>query len=115
MLDTKYLGAIMKTFKNTKFENIIVVGRGRVALGIYEIVKNDFENAILYSGKEGDDHFNSLKNCFIISANNLYVFKPLCVENNTIIKNDKFTLVFIFPINFSTSIKSFSYMWLCTL
>lgn len=85
MLDTKYLGAIMKTFKNTKFENIIVVGRGRVALRIYEIVKNDFENAILYSGKEGDDHFNSLKNCFIISANNLYVFKPLCVENNTII------------------------------
>ena len=37
MLDTKYLGAIMKTFKNTKFENIIVVGRDAKE-GIVEVI-----------------------------------------------------------------------------
>ncbi|MCR8690361.1 MULTISPECIES: formyltransferase family protein [Campylobacter] len=32
-----------------------------------------------------DSYFNSLKNKFIISANNFYIFKSKCIENNIII------------------------------
>ena len=56
-----------------------------MANAVFEIVKAHKKDALLYNGKEGDEFFNSLKNTLIISANNMYVFKKPCVENNFII------------------------------
>lgn len=81
-----------------KFENIIVVGMGRVAnecckiaAGFFDFAairvgfKNEVGLDILLAKDERDAYFNSLKNSLIISANNFYIFKQECIKNNLII------------------------------
>lgn len=64
---------------------MIVVGTGRVANTIYNIVKKKFSDTVLLKGNEGDAYFNTIKDAFIVSANNMYLFKKPCIENNFII------------------------------
>lgn len=75
-----------------KFQKLILIGKGSVARNCFELAKEclkpSFAELLNYedfSKRELDDKFNSLKNAFIISANNFYLFKAPCVENNTII------------------------------
>lgn len=72
-----------------KYENIFIIGEGKVAKECQKIAELFFNQEVrLVIFKETsflDSFFNSLKKSLIISANNFYIFKPLCVENNTII------------------------------
>lgn len=70
------------------FESIIVIGQGKVAKECARIARDKFDNVKLLDINEIsnlDEYFNSLKDHLIISANNTYIFKPRCVENNAII------------------------------
>ncbi|WP_086241694.1 hypothetical protein [Campylobacter devanensis] len=69
-------------------ESIIVIGQGKVAKECARIARDKFDNVKLLDINEIsnlDEYFNSLKGHLIISANNTYIFKPRCVENNAII------------------------------
>ncbi|TWO23178.1 formyl transferase [Campylobacter hyointestinalis] len=71
-----------------RFKNVFVVGKGRVALECAKIARTKFKNVELLNLdniQDKDMFFNKLKNAFIISANNFYIFKKVCVENNYII------------------------------
>ncbi|QCD44604.1 formyltransferase family protein [Campylobacter mucosalis] len=71
-----------------KFSDAYVVGDGRVALQCEQILNDHFDNVKLIKVDElnnKDDFFNAIKGALIISANNLYIFKPPCVKNNFII------------------------------
>lgn len=75
-----------------KFEHIIVVGFSRVATNCVQILKNHFNQEILfYEFKIGDDKsivdnfLNNIKNSFIVSANNFYIFKESQIASNIII------------------------------
>ena len=71
------------------FENIFIIGEGRVAKACCKIAKEFFNQEVQRvenkDFKELDIFFASLKNSLIISANNFYIFKKPCVTNNTII------------------------------
>ncbi|WP_221254542.1 formyltransferase family protein [Campylobacter sp. 19-13652] len=80
------------------FSDIIVVGFSRVANECAKIASEFFaKSALRVSFKEElgaslvlkkderDSYFNSLRNALIISANNFYIFKPECIQNNLII------------------------------
>lgn len=71
-----------------EFKSIIVIGQGKVAKECAKIAGDKFGNTQLLEVSHIanlDEYFNALQNHLIISANNTYIFKPKCVENNTII------------------------------
>lgn len=72
-----------------EYENIFIIGDGKVAKECQKIAQNFFQQEVKFIENKTknylDNFFNSLKYSLIISANNFYIFKPLCVENNTII------------------------------
>lgn len=79
-----------------EFNKIILIGNGRVAKECLKIASNFFMRKIIWVGNDKgcdidinniqkDNFFNSLKDCFIISANNFYIFKEPCIVNNLII------------------------------
>lgn len=70
-----------------KFENIYIIGTGKVVKECQKIASVFFkQEAIFVKNIENlDDFCKNLKNCLIISANNSYIFKKECVQNNTII------------------------------
>lgn len=75
------------------FEKLIVIGRGNVARECLKISEKFFQvkgELLFLFGKRTeqnnlDQFFEKCKNCLIISANNFYIFKEICVKNNTII------------------------------
>ncbi len=70
-----------------KFKNIYVIGTGKVAQKCQKIACNFFKQEVIFLKKleNLDIFFNNLKDCLIISANNSYIFKKQCVQNNIII------------------------------
>lgn len=68
-----------------KYKKILVVGSGRVAKSVFDIVKSKTSDAVWYNGKCEDAYFNTLKNTFIINANSIYIYKKECIKNNFII------------------------------
>lgn len=70
-----------------KFKDIYIIGTGKVAKKCQKIASDFFkQEAIFVKNIENlDDFFKNLKNCLIISANNFYIFKKECIQNNTII------------------------------
>lgn len=86
-----------------KYENIFIIGEGKVAKECQKIAGLFFNQEVkLVIFKETsflDSFFNSLKKSLIISANNFYIFKPLCVENNTIINYHNSLLPFYRGVN----------------
>lgn len=71
------------------FEKIYIIGEGRVAKICAKIAENFFKKEVVKieneSAKNLDEFFSKIKNSFIISANNFYIFKENCVKNNKII------------------------------
>lgn len=68
------------------FEKIYLLGEGRVARQCFKIARDFFNQEVLFvDDKKLDNFFKNIKNSLIISANNFYIFKKECVENNTII------------------------------
>lgn len=70
-----------------KFKNIYIIGTGKVAQKCQKIASDFFnqETFFLNTLENLDIFFNNLKDCLIISANNFYIFKKQCIQNNTII------------------------------
>ncbi|HEB9285740.1 TPA: formyl transferase [Campylobacter coli] len=70
-----------------KFKNIYIVGTGKVAQKCQKIASDFFnqETFFLNTLENLDIFFNNLKDCLIISANNFYIFKKQCIQNNIII------------------------------
>lgn len=70
-----------------KFENIYIIGTGKVVKECQKIASDFFKQEVNFvkNIENLDNFFKNLKNCFIISANNSYIFKKECVQNNTII------------------------------
>lgn len=70
-----------------KFENIYIIGTGKVAQKCQKIACNFFKQEVIFLKKleNLDLFFNNLKDCLIISANNFYIFKKQCIQNNIII------------------------------
>ena len=71
-----------------KYSNIYIIGTGKVAKACETIARDFFNQEVIFLknwDKNLDEFCNKLKNCLIISANNSYIFKKECVENNTII------------------------------
>ncbi|MBT0858576.1 formyl transferase [Campylobacter coli] len=70
-----------------KFKNIYIVGTGKVAQKCQKIANDFFNQEIFFFNtlENLDAFFNNLKDCLIISANNFYIFKRQCIQNNTII------------------------------
>ncbi|EAJ6684817.1 formyl transferase, partial [Campylobacter coli] len=70
-----------------KFENIYIIGTGKVAQKCQKIACNFFKQEVIFLKKleNLDIFFNNLKDCLIISANNFYIFKKQCIQNNIII------------------------------
>lgn len=71
------------------FDNIIIIGQGKVAKQCKNIAENFFQKEVILisnnTNQENDEFFNSVRNSFIISANNFYIFKNECIKYNTII------------------------------
>lgn len=71
-----------------KFDEVLVVGKGRVATECTKIARTKFDKVELVDMDkitDKDVFFDVLKDKFIISTNNFYLFKKPCVENNFII------------------------------
>ncbi|BEK07619.1 formyltransferase family protein [Campylobacter jejuni] len=70
-----------------KFKDIYIIGTGKVAKECQKIASDFFKQETIFvkNIENLDDFFKNLKNCFIISANNFYIFKKECIQNNTII------------------------------
>ncbi|MCW0223886.1 formyltransferase family protein [Campylobacter lari] len=72
-----------------EFEKIFIIGDGKVANSCKKIAQNFFNKEVFKIDTSNinslDQILNSIKNSFIISANNFYIFKKECVENNFII------------------------------
>ncbi|EAL5963626.1 formyl transferase [Campylobacter jejuni] len=70
-----------------KFENIYIIGTGKVIKECQKIANDFFKQEVNFVNniENLDNFFKNLKNCLIISANNSYIFKKECVQNNTII------------------------------
>ncbi|ENY6719537.1 formyltransferase family protein [Campylobacter jejuni] len=70
-----------------KFENIYIIGTGKVVKECQKIASDFFKQEVNFvkNIENLDNFFKNLKNCLIISANNSYIFKKECVQNNTII------------------------------
>ncbi|WP_425535414.1 formyltransferase family protein [Campylobacter jejuni] len=70
-----------------KFENIYIIGTGKVVKECQKIASDFFKQEVNFvkNIENLDNFFKNLKNCFIISANNFYIFKKECIQNNTII------------------------------
>jgi len=75
-----------------RVEKLVVIGKGSVASKCFELAKQFFKPNLAellnyedFTKKQLDDKFNTLKHAFIISANNFYLFKAPCIQNNTII------------------------------
>lgn len=69
------------------YSHIYIIGSGRVAKECQKIASDFFKQEVIFlkNIENLDDFCKNLKNCFIISANNSYIFKKECVQNNTII------------------------------
>lgn len=71
------------------FKEIYLLGDGKVAKECLKITECFFNKKVIYINlKEKiklDEFFTSIKNTLIISANNFYIFKKSCVEQNFII------------------------------
>ncbi|MCR6571313.1 formyltransferase family protein [Campylobacter insulaenigrae] len=71
------------------FEHIYIIGEGKVAINCKKIAENFFNRDIIFiqnsKQNELDTFFNQIKNSFIISANNPYIFKKECIKNNFIV------------------------------
>ncbi|MCH3688987.1 formyltransferase family protein [Campylobacter lari] len=71
------------------FKEIYLLGDGKVAKNCLKITEDFFNTKVVYiTSKEKatlDEFFTSIKNALIISANNFYIFKKSCVEQNFII------------------------------
>ncbi|MBM0637737.1 formyl transferase [Campylobacter sp. VicNov18] len=70
-----------------QFNSIYIIGSGKVAKECYKIAEEFFQQKITYLNdlENLDSFFKNLQNCLIISANNFYIFKKECIQNNTII------------------------------
>ncbi|MDX2330792.1 formyltransferase family protein [Campylobacter hepaticus] len=70
-----------------KFKNIYIIGAGKVAKECQKITQDYFNQEIIYLNDLNNlnDFFKNIKNCLIISANNFYIFKKECIQNNIII------------------------------
>ncbi|MCR6595010.1 formyltransferase family protein [Campylobacter insulaenigrae] len=71
------------------FEHIYIIGEGKVAINCKKIAEKFFNREIIFiqnsKQNELDTFFNQIKNSFIISANNFYIFKKECIKNNFIV------------------------------
>ncbi|WP_279176439.1 formyltransferase family protein [Campylobacter insulaenigrae] len=71
------------------FEHIYIIGEGKVAINCKKIAEKFFNREIIFiqnsKQNELDAFFNQIKNSFIISANNFYIFKKECIKNNFIV------------------------------
>lgn len=71
------------------FKEIYLLGDGKVAKECLKIAECFFNKKIIYitlkEKNKLDEFFASIKNSLIISANNFYIFKKPCVEQNFII------------------------------
>lgn len=69
------------------YPHIYIIGTGKVAKECQKIASGFFKQEVIFvkNIENLDDFCKNLKNCFIISANNSYIFKKECVQNNTII------------------------------
>lgn len=67
--------------------NIYILGTGKVAKECQKIASEFFNQEVIFlkNLENLDDFLKNLKNCLIVSANNSYIFKKECVQNNTII------------------------------
>ncbi|TXE85660.1 formyl transferase [Campylobacter volucris] len=72
-----------------KFEKTYVIGRGKIALHCQEVAKKILKSDAFLVQENNheklDIFFLGIKNSLIISANNSYIFKKRCVENNYIV------------------------------
>lgn len=68
------------------YSHIYIIGAGKVTKECQKIASDFFKQEVIFvKNIENDDFCKNLKNCLIISANNSYIFKKECVQNNTII------------------------------
>ncbi|EAH8237590.1 formyl transferase [Campylobacter coli] len=68
------------------YSHIYIIGTGKVTKECQKIASDFFKQEVIFvKNIENDDFCKNLKNCLIISANNSYIFKKECVQNNTII------------------------------
>ncbi|HED0575922.1 TPA: formyl transferase [Campylobacter jejuni] len=69
------------------YSHIYIIGTGKVVKECQKIASDFFNQEVIFlkNLENLDDFCKNLKNCLIISANNSYIFKKECVQNNTII------------------------------
>lgn len=69
------------------YSYIYIIGTGKVAKECQKIANDFFRQEVNFvkNIENLDDFFKNLKNCLIISANNFYIFKKECIQNNAII------------------------------
>ncbi|WP_249041575.1 formyltransferase family protein [Campylobacter lari] len=70
------------------FNQIIIIGKGKVAINCHKIICDIFSSKKIFfynSDFKDDEFFNRISNSLIISANNAYIFKEKCIQNNIII------------------------------
>ncbi|MCV3407005.1 formyl transferase [Campylobacter lari] len=70
------------------FNQIIIIGKGKVAISCHKIICDTFlSKKIFFYNRDfkDDEFFNRISNSLIISANNAYIFKKKCIQNNIII------------------------------
>lgn len=88
-IDRKALNCYYLKLEETKirYDSAVVIGKGKIANECVKMLKerNIPVELVNYNDINLDSYFNSLKNKFIISANNFYIFKSKCIENNIII------------------------------